>query len=523
MLLKGRQKIFTDVKQIDRTNIIEVLQKAYAKHRKNVTEIQTLIDFEAGEQPLKREKTVRPEINIVVNSGLPNYIKKFKIGYNWGSPIMLVQRGNKEFHNTDADVDDTGISALNEVLKNGECIGYKDQCMAEFIEICGIGHRMVEPKKFPEDYSLPNYFQSSGTKGLYHIDDSLVNIYTLDTRYAFVVYYNGPGQKEVLAVSYARCSGKLCFTCFTETTRFEIVAGEITEERPNLLGMIPIVEYERSVDRTGCFERVIPQIDALNIMESDFTNETAQHTQELWWGNDIDFPKDEKTREIKKPQSGDWILSYSGGNGQNLNPKIQPLASTYDRNATLTGITNQRNTILKDCYVPIQYDSSGGGSTGTATDMSSGWSAAELDALQEQQMTERGKRKELQLILKAISLVPTKILPEDSPIRNIHVSDIELKFLRKQNFDMSIRANTFATYVSHGVNGRHALELTGGFCDIQQTWNDSKEGIEAYQKSAYENSAKESNSNNSSSDTANQTGNSPILDGMNTDRNQVQV
>lgn len=509
MLLKGRQKIFTDVDQIDRTNIVEVLQKAYAKHRQNVFEIQKLIDFEAGEQPLQREKTVRPEINIVVNSGLPNYIKKFKIGYNWGSPIMLVQRGNKEFHNTDSDVDDTGISALNEVLRNGECIGYKDQCMAEFIEICGIGHRMIEPKKF-----------SDNDEG---IQESLVNVYTLDSRYAFVVYYNGPGQKEVLGVSYARRSGKLHFTCFTDTTRFEIVAGKITGEYPNLLGMIPIVEYERSVDRTGCFERVMPQIDALNIEVSDFANETAQHTQELWWGNDIDFPKDEKTGKDKKPQSGDWILTYSGGNGNTLNPKIQPISSTFDRNATLTGMANQRTTILQDCYVPIQYDSSGGGSTGTATDMSSGWSAAELDALQEQQMTERGKRKELQLILKAISLVPTRILSEDSPIRKIHVSDLTLRFLRKKSVDMSIKANTFATLVSHGINGRHALEYIDAFSDTQQVWNDSRGGIEAYQKSAYENSTNSSENNNSSSDTANQTENSPILDGMNTDRNKVQV
>lgn len=498
MRLVGRQKIFCDEPKITRDNIIEVLQKAYAKHRQNVRDIQYLIEYERGIQPLKREKTVRPEINIVTNSSLPNYIKKFKIGYHWGSPVMLVQRGNKEIHNTDAETDDSGISALNEVLKNGENIGFKDQQMAEFIEICGIGHRMVEPKSFPADVT--------------EIPESLVNIYTLDSRFAFVVYYNGPGQRELMGVSFAKRSGKLSFTCFTDTARYEIENWEIKKESLNLLGMIPIVEYERSVDRTGCFERKIPEIDALNIAVSDFSNETAQHTQELWWGNDIDFPKDENTGEDKKPKSGDWVLTYSSGNGQSLNPKIQPIASTFDRNATLTGINNQRTTILQDCYVPIQYDSSGGGSTGTATDMSSGWSAAELDALQEQQMTERGKRKELQLILKTIGLLPSGVLPEKSPLRNIHSSDIELKFLRKQNSDMSIRANTYATYVSHGINGRHALELTGGFPDVQQTWNDSKEGVEMYQKYAYENSVKQSDENNTASDTQNQIGNSPIID-----------
>lgn len=508
MLLKGRQKIFTDVEQIDRTNIVEVLQKAYAKHRLNVSDIQTLIDFEAGEQPLQREKTVRPEINIVVNSGLPNYIKKFKIGYNWGSPIMLVQRGNKEFHNTDSEVDDTGISALNEVLRNGECIGYKDQCMAEFIEICGIGHRMIEPKKFPDSVE--------------GIQESLVNVYTLDSRYAFVAYYNGPGQKDVLGVSYARRSGKLHFTCFTDTTIFEIVAGKIIGEYPNLLGMIPIVEYERSVDRTGCFERVMPQIDALNIEVSDFANDTAQHTQEIWWADNVEF-KDENGNDTR-PKSGDWVQTYSTEGRQ---AKIAPLANTFDRAATLTGIANQRNTILKDSYVPIQYDSSGGGSTGTATDMSSGWSAAELDALQEQQMTERGKRKELQLILKAISLVPTRILPEDSPIRKVHSSDCDLHFNRRRNYDLVNKANFVVQMLAKGFNGRHVIKEAEIFPDAEAVWLDSKDMIEAIQKSLIsDNSSKSSNGTDDtriSADNSDQRGNSPILDGMNTDRNKVQV
>ena len=46
--------------------------------------------------------------------------------------------------------------------------------------------------------------------------------------------------------------------------RFEIEAGKIVDIRANLLGMIPVVEYERAVDRTGCFERQIDLMDNLN-------------------------------------------------------------------------------------------------------------------------------------------------------------------------------------------------------------------------------------------------------------------
>ena len=148
MNLLGRKKIYTDVEKIDKNNVVDVLQKSYNKHRQNVLEMQYLIDYERGEQPLKREKTVRSDIDIRVNSSLPNYIKKFKKGYNWGSPILLVQRGNKEIHNTDSNTDDSGISGLNEILKNGENISFKDQQMAEFIEICGIGHRMIDQRRF---------------------------------------------------------------------------------------------------------------------------------------------------------------------------------------------------------------------------------------------------------------------------------------------------------------------------------------------------------------------------------------
>lgn len=496
MRLLGRQKIYTDVDEINSDNIVEVLQKAYAKHRQNVLEMQYLIDYERGEQPLQRRKVVRSDIDIRVNSSLPNYIKKFKKGYNWGSPILLVQRGNKEIHDTNSDTDDSGISGLNEILKNGENISFKDQQMAEFIEICGIGHRMIDPKTFPQKVD--------------EVPESLVNIYTLDSRFAFMVYQNGPGQKEMMGVSYMKRSGKNYFTCFTDTDRFEIESGKIIEHKSNILGEIPIVEYERSVDRTGCFERKIKEIDALNILESDFANDVSQRTQELWWGDNIDFKEDENGNPLK-PKSGDWILTYSSDGKV---AKIAPLSSSFNGDSTLNAIKNQRATILQDCYVPIQYESSGGGSTGTATDMSSGWSAAELDALQEQQMTERGKRKELNLILKAIKTIPSRIIPEDNPIRKVHSSDCDFHFSRRRNYDLINKANFLVQLANIGVSGQHLFKQSEIFPDPVQAWVDSKDMFEAIQKSKI--------SNNSVSDTrisaddSDQVENSPILDGMNT-------
>lgn len=505
----GRIKIFTDQKEINRDNVLSVLRKAYAKHRINAAEMQFLIDYERGYQPLQREKTIRSDINIEASDNLANYIKEFKIGYFWGTPITLVQRGNKEHHKTDPEVDSEGISALNEMLKNGNSIGKKNLELAEFVEICGIGHRIVEMKGKTE-------FDSK------EIPDTYVKIQTLDSRNAFCVYYAGIGQPKVMAVSFAKIGGKLHFTCITDSTIYEIQGNNI-KESPNLFGKINIVEYERAVDRTGCFERQIPLMDNLNVMVSDFANDVAQKTQEIWWGNDIEFPKDPTTGELIKPKSGQWILTHSDSTG-GTNQKIQPMSSTFESSSTLNAIGDTRTKILQNAKVPIQYTSEGGGSTGVATDAMTGWSATEVDAIREEQSIGSGSREELSLILKAISRVSSKVLPEDDPIRKVHISDVDFHFNRRRNYDMSIKANAFGTWVSHGIKGIHALKAVDAFEDVEQVWADSKDGIEEYQKSSYGDNAETASDNDRiMSDNSDQTGNSPILDGMNTDGNKQAV
>ena len=487
----GRIKIFTDQKEINKENVLSVLRKAYAKHRVNASDTQYLFDYEAGIQPLPYEKIVRAEINIQTSDNMANYVTEFNKGYFWGTPVIYTQRGNNEHHDTDADTDGLGISALNEMMLNGVCIGKENQMLADFVEKSGIGHRIVDVKT---DWTDEVY------QGTY------ANVYTLDSRNTFCVYYAGIGQPKVMGVTFTKISGKLYFTCFTKTQRFEI-SGDEVEEYINPLGMIPIVEYERSVDRSGCFERQIPLMDNLNSMVSNFANDVAQKTQEIWWGNDIEFPVDEKTGEPIKPKSGQWLLTHSDSSG-GQNQKIQPMSSTFDSTPTLSAINDTRNEILKQCFVPMQYSSEGGGSTGIASSLSSGWDATAVDADRKQQLIEGAVREELILILKAISLADKKYLPEDDSLRKIHSSDIDLKFTRRQNWDIATKANAFATLVSHGVHGRHALKTANMFEDVEQVYLDSKEGIEQYQQKQY---GEEETSDRIMQDSSDQAKNSPMI------------
>lgn len=72
--------------------------------------------------------------------------------------------------------------------------------------------------------------------------------------------------------------------------------------------------------------------------------------------------------------------------------------------------------------------------------------------------------------------------------------------------------------INCGVNGRVAMEQVDLFPDVAQAWADSRDMIEKYQKSLIKkDDTQQQTQKRTMSDLSDQTGNSPILDGMNTD------
>ena len=197
------------------------------------------------------------------------------------------------------------------------------------------------------------------------------------------------------------------------------------------------------------------------------------------------------------------------------------MSSTFDSTPTLEAIEGTRNEILKKCFVPMQYSSEGGGSTGIASSLSAGWDAAAVDAMREEQLINGADRELLSLIIRAVGLSPSTELPENDPLRRIHATDIDIKYTRRQNWDLSTKANAFATLISHGVNGRHALKVVNMFEDVEQVYLDSKEGIEEFQKSAFGEKEEQAETDERiMQDSSDQESQSPIVDGPNTDRTQ---
>ena len=142
----GRTIITTDVRHINTTNVRAVLMDGYTQHLANRRQIKYLIEYERGNQPLKRSKKIRPDINIEVSDNLANEITEFKTGYKWGQPITYKQRATADAHENDTEKDNKGIAVINEMLNENNAFA-EDAKLAYFVEVCGVGYQMVDIKK----------------------------------------------------------------------------------------------------------------------------------------------------------------------------------------------------------------------------------------------------------------------------------------------------------------------------------------------------------------------------------------
>lgn len=472
---RGRIKIYTDVKEITKGNVIQVLSTAMTKHELNRTQIRNLINFEKGDQPLVREKKVRTDIDIKSISNLAHQITEFWLGYFWGNHMAFVQKSDKHPKGSNPPDSDSAITLLNEMY-DAEDMESKDQLLAYYLEVCGVCCQLVDIKRNPDD------------------EDAVFDLVTLNPLYSFVVYSSDAYERPVMGVSYSEDeNGSKIFTCVTDDAIYEIrdmvefVHGTKTREgkkitegkdgaQVNPFGRVNIVEFERSTDRTGVFERQLDELNALNILESDLCNDVSQTTQANWWGNDIELDTDDNGK-VKGPQAGQWILTKTNGNGKQ--PNIKGLVLNYDYTGVLANIQAKHDGILERTFTPKQTEQSGGSTTG-ATSLSSGWTATEAVACKQAAIIKSGFKERNRLALIAIKKSPDT--DPESPLLKLKNSDIEIRPIRQKSYDMATKINSLATMVQNFVHPRVAMEAIDFFPNLAEAVEDSVPKMLEYQK-----------------------------------------
>ncbi len=447
MILSGRREIFTDIQEITVKNICNVIAEAFDTHRKNATEIKYLQEYEKGIQPiLNRVKEIRPEINFKIAENHAAEITAFKVGYVFGSPITFVQRASNDTGDTVGANDDKRIAILNEMMFE-EGKASQDQALGKDLAVCGIGYRIVLPKKIKTGLSV-------------------FDILRLNPLTSFVIKSNDIYRRTLVGVSYVVLKDStIRVGAYTDKYYFELESNgsnafKIVSVVPNRIGIVPIIEYKNDNERMGCFERVLPLLDALNIATSDRLNGLSQFVQAILWMNNCEVD----TEQMKELQDKLGLMTKS----EPGNPaSVEYLTATLDQAQTQTLVDYMYEQILQIAGVPGREQSTGG-NTGQAIMLSNGWQLAEQHARSVEQIFTDSEQRTIAVVLKIANLLGS------GEISGLRLSDIDVKFSRNRTDSLLVKTQGLMNQLQAGIHPLVAITNCGLYSDPQSVWNDSK-------------------------------------------------
>lgn len=451
--LIGRKKIHTDETEVNAGNIGAIVNLAMdGDHAVNRNQMEYLFKYERGLQPvIDRVKLIRPEICNVVIENHASEVLEFTVGYQAGNPISLVARSM----NPEQKHSDKRIVKVNEMLAE-ENKQAKDIELFRNFHTAGIAYLMVLPKD-----------NITGT--------SPFDLLVLDPRNTFIVYSNDAYERPMVAVTYSVLSnGQKRVTAYSEDYVYEFGVGtdgtipSRPKMIPNILRMIPIVEFAANSDYAGCFEKAIPLMDAINDINSNRVDDIEQFVQSILWLHNAELSDDAK-EELKS--GGGLLQTKSVGNGQDA--KVVYLTQTLNQNETQTYVNYLYDQILQICGVPSR-EKSMGGNTGSAMYLSNGYEQAESRAKAMESMYSRSMLKVVEIILKICKMS----INVDPDVKELESRFIDIEFSRDRTYDLASRTNALATLINTGIEPLHAMRTVDLFNDVETVYHDSAERID---------------------------------------------
>ena len=452
-IMFGRRKIFTTAEEINEQNVVSEVNKALVYHMTNAQEEEYLYWYRRGLQPiLSRTKQVRPDINnkVVVNTA--NQVCVFKNGYFLTKPASYVSRKD----------DDSVIKKVSE--------------LNEYLYVSG---------KHQADNEIVNWFHTVGL-GVGYVepftdDDIPARSFALDPRCAFVVYSTAPGNDPVFGVNMVSVAGHVRFDVFTKKKVFRLeggMTGKTTADVPvsataivcakvenNVIGEIPIIEYQYNDNRMSAFEAALSLMDEYNLIESNACDGIEQFIQSLCVGVNIKLPEGETANTIR--ERGMIIFDSIGENKAEFKIITEQLDQTQTQ-LTLSRIYDQ---ILEKCGVPsTSRDAASTSDNVGAVYLRSGWAVADTDCRNTEDLFKKAN--------KLFDKVFLTILNKKKKL-GLSVMDFDLCFVRNDMSNLLVKTQAAMNLKELGFSPVLALERSGLSSDPQKDVEVSKEYIEA--------------------------------------------
>ena len=447
----GRKKIFTDVDEINESNILKILPIIYDIHQSNKSQIEYLYNYYRGKQPiLERKKEIRPEICNKIVENWANAIVSFKVGYLCGSPVQYVS-GKSDGNLTD------DIDKLNDIMdSHGKASVDKD--LIEWQMICGTSFRYL----FPDE-------------------EDLLEMNALDPTRTFAVYSNDISQRHLgsfyESTKIEKGKPVRYLTCYTPSLIMTLRGNKMIETKPNPLGRIPIMEYPANNARLSAIEIVIDLLDAINAIDSNRLDGVEQFIQSLLVVYNAEIG--EETANTLREKG---LIALKSTTDSKADIKI--ISEQLDQNQTQTLKEDLINRVREIIGLPSQGDgNSSDSSNNGAMLLKGGWENAETRAREAEVMFKRSEIPFLKLLF--------EILKVKSDI-NLNVEDVDIRFTRRNYENIQVKSTVLTTMLSNDkIEPKLAFESCGLFIDPEEAY---KESMEYYGR--VEQSSKSTESNN---------------------------
>lgn len=436
----GRRNIYTTASRIDKENIVQIIAEAYNAHMTNALEIDRLYKIYCGDQEIRNKvKEIRPEINNKIVLNIAHEIVSFKVGYLLCEPIQYVNRSNDEA-NTEY------INKLNKdmYLQDKES---KDQELAEWMAICGVGYRVTLPKREDEDF--PTSFKT----------------FTLDPRETFVIRSKRLGNPVIAGVTFIEDENmNLIFSVYTENNYYEVTglpgALTVSKDYEISLNRVAITEYAQNKAKIGEFELVLSALNAINEMESDRADAITNFVQALMLikGMEVD---EEDVNELKA--LGAILLPPEGD--------IKYITAELNQTQTQTYVDDLYQRVLEITGLPVTGDGKTSDSSNNgSTILRNGWYGAETRAKLVETSFTKSEKEFLQIVCHIINTIEAV---------NIPVETIKPKFTRRNYENIVEKSQVLINLLSNDkIYPELAFQVCNLFADPEMAWTASRDYYE---------------------------------------------
>lgn len=427
MQLRGRRVITSNhrSKELRNPNILAmVINQAKTEHEVNKSEIDYLINYKKGVQPvLNKKKSVREEINNKVVMNHAQMVTRTVVGYFLGTPIQYVQDGDSKKKDL--------IDELNRMVRY-EDKDSVDKEIGEYQSITGTAYRIIYRDGEFED-EVPFEDRS------------------LDPSTTFVVYENSIAKKPLLGGTYYDIYGDenkflgVKYYIYTDFGRFEIMTddsgvvnvSDITEDSfsPYNVGGVPIIEYPNNMWRIGDWELCIGLMDAINNMQSGRLDDIDQIVQSLLVFINADM--DETTYSEMREQGVVMLKSVGGDRGTKSD--VKTVNNPLDQNGMNLFSQELEDLLYALIGIPNRNNrSGGGGDTGQAVELRDGWADLEIIARNKELTFKKSEKRTLKIILSIFNLDK-----EDK----LKLMDIDIKFSRNKSNNLLVKTQSYQTLI----------------------------------------------------------------------------